>query len=211
MENRLLFATGNTAKQKQLQFVAGACGYDAQIVSAYAAFPNLLAYPEDEDAPPDAIARDGARFVFEQIQRPVAVEDTVIHIPYLVKQGLTGCYASNAYLFGRGLDGVLDDMANADCREATIVSAVAYHDGTRIHTWQTTVEGRIAHARCHRPGEPVWVGPTHDPHGGGYNTIFEVSGTGRTLAEHTAEEGLEVGYREPNFRRLLRCWRLASS
>lgn len=204
--NPLLFATGNEAKLLQLQFVADACGYDADVVSAYGAFPDLTAYPEDEQQPPEQIAENGARIVFEQIQAPVAVEDTVIRIPYLDAQGLTGRHASGAYLFGQGLDGVLEDMADTDRRDAVIVSAVAYHDGAQVHTWQTTVDGRIAHAQRYRPGEPVWVGPTHDPHGGGYNTIFERADTGRTLAEHTATEGLEVGYREPNFRRLLQCW-----
>lgn len=202
----LLFATGNSAKLQQFQFVADAYAHAVRIESAYDRFPDLEPYPEDPTAPPDTIARDGAAFIHRTIQQPVAVEDTVITIPYLVERGITRRYASNEYLFGRGLEGVLDDMCDADRREAVIRSAVAYHDGDAIHVWTHDVAGRITHKQRYRPGEPIWVGPTHDPMGGGYNVIVELEATGQTLAEHTAEDGLTYGYREPNFRRLLSHW-----
>lgn len=204
--SRLLFATGNPAKRKQLQFVADMCAYSVRVASAYDAFPGLERYPEDETAPPAVIACDGARHVFRHIRQPVVAEDTVIRIPSLRNRGIIGRHASGAYLVKRGFEGVLQDMEDAECRSAAIESAVAYCDRHGLRVWQTTVTGRIADAKRYRHGEPVWVGPTHDPYGGGYNAIFEVGTTGRTLAEHTAREGLQVGYREPSFWGMLRYW-----
>jgi hypothetical protein len=47
------------------------------------------------------------------------------------------------------------------------------------------------------------VGPTDHRFGGGFNSTFITSASGKTLADHSAKEGLMYGYREPNFRAML--------
>jgi inosine/xanthosine triphosphate pyrophosphatase family protein len=87
-----------------------------------------------------------------------------------------------------------------------IVSAVAWAtpEGT-CAIWLNLVRGEIAEEERSTPGLPAWVAPSPEqPLGGGYNAIFVPEGQTRTLAEIPPDEAMSLGYREPNFRALLR-------
>lgn len=116
--------------------------------------------------------------------------------------GLPGLQASD-YLKTKGIDGLLNDMRFHKNRGASIASIAGYFDGKLFVSSKNIAEGDITLKPSHLEGEPAWVGPTYHPFGGGFNPVFQLHETGKTLASHTAEEGLRYGYREPNFKTIL--------
>ncbi|MCD6229630.1 MAG: hypothetical protein J7K00_02405 [Candidatus Diapherotrites archaeon] len=207
----VFFASGNKAKVNQFQFVADSTDLQDEVcvVSVYERFPQIKKYSEDFKTQRE-IAENGARFIFNQVQKPVVTEDSVIEIhAFGNKPGIR----SNAYLKEKGLEGLLEDMKTKTDRKAEIVSVVAFFDGVDMLVFENRVSGSIAQKLSFCQGEPDWIGPLFNKFGGGYNAVFlpdAVNETGSnagekvTLADLTAGDGLKFGYRELNFRRLLK-------
>ena len=195
----VLFASTNSSKLAQFQFVADTFGFGVTIVSAYKQFPNVEAYGEDY-ATQQEIIEQGSREIYAQIQTPIIVEDTILEVDAL--GGRPGLLA-NEYLKEKGRAGLLQEMQNVDQRMARITSVIGYFDGKECLSFTNRVTGSIARAESFKKGEPDWVGPTAIQFGGGFNAIFLLGTTRKTLADFSANEGLTCGYREPNFKRLL--------
>ncbi len=208
---KVFFASGNKAKLDQFQFVADSMGLQCkvQIVSVYNQFPKIQQYSEDFKTQRE-IAENGARYIFNQLQIPVVTEDSVIKIQALGdKPGIR----SNEYLKEKGIEGIIEEMRGVTDRKAEIISVVVFFDGLKMLVFESKVSGSIAQSPSFIQGEPDWVGPSFNKFGGGYNSIFlpdsinendgEVNQL-KTLADITAEDGLEYGYREPNFKKLLK-------
>jgi non-canonical purine NTP pyrophosphatase (RdgB/HAM1 family) len=195
----LLFASSNKAKLQQFQFVADAYGFQVKITSVYAKYPKLQTYDEEYDTHYEIVDK-GAREIYRQIKQPILVEDTILEVDAL--DGLPGLHA-NDYLKTRGQAGLLKQLQGQTKRSAGITSIVGYYDGHRLVSSKNIVEGSIARKESFKAGEPDWVGPTNHPLGGGFNAVFIIKATGKTLADHTAKEGLTYGYRESNFKVLL--------
>ncbi len=196
----ILFASSNQSKQEQFQYTADALGANAKIISVYKKFPNIKPYDEEYMTQLEIVEK-GAHEIFEQTKQPIVVEDTILEIDAL--DGLPGLHASD-YLKEKGRAGLLKELEGASNRTARITSIVGYFDGRLFISSKNIVEGRIAHTESYKDGEPTWVGPTYHPFGGGFNSIFITNASGKTLADHSAKEGLEYGYREPNFKAIIK-------
>jgi non-canonical purine NTP pyrophosphatase (RdgB/HAM1 family) len=196
---QLLFASSNKSKLEQFQFVADSYGYTVKIVSVYEAFPDIKPYDE-EYATQYEIVDNGVREVYGHTKQPIIVEDTILEVDALHNQ--PGLHA-NAYLKEKGRTGLLDNLRNETNRSARITSIVGYYDGKLFLSSKNIVEGKIASQESYKLGEPTWVGPTHHPFGGGFNSIFINSASRKTIADHSAKDGLVYGYREPNFKAIL--------
>lgn len=193
------FASSNQSKIEQFQYVADAFDVKVKIFSVYDKFPSIKPYDEEYRTNFEIVEK-GAREIYAQTQQPVVVEDTIFEVDAL--DGLPGLHASD-YLKEKGVDGLLKELKGVANRAARITSIVGYYDGKLFVSSKNVIEGRIAETVSYLEGEPTWVGPTHHPFGGGFNSIFITSATGKTLADHSAKEGLEYGYREPNFKLIL--------
>lgn len=195
----VLFASSNAAKIEQFQYVADAYKFNVEIISVYQQSPAVLPYSEEYTTQWE-IVENGAREIYGHIQAPVVVEDSVLEVDAL--RGLPGL-RSNAYLKEKGRAGLLHDIQSVKNRAARITSIVGYFDGTVFVASKRVVEGQIATKESYLPGEPTWVGPTYHSLGGGFNALFITNASHKTLADHTAKEGLVYGYREPNFKTIL--------
>lgn len=196
---QILFASSNRAKLEQLQFVADTLGFKVKIVSVYEEFPNIKPYGEEYKTQFE-IVEHGAREIFAQTKQPIIVEDSILEVDAL--NGLPGL-RSNDYLKDKGRAGLLKDLQGNANRGARMVSIVGCYNGKVFVSSKNVVEGHIANKESHKGGEPIWVGPTHHVYGGGFNAVFITQATGKTLADHSAKEGVEHGYREPNFKVML--------
>lgn len=196
----ILFASTNPGKIQQFQFVADKLGYPAKIISVYEKYPHINPYSENFKKQ-EEIVTNGLKEIFEKIRTPVVVEDSIIEIDAF---GGGPGVVSNEYLKKRKIEGLLEDMKGKINRKARIISIVGYYDGSKIKMFKNYVDGYIAHEKSFKKGEPIWVGPSYHPFGGGFNPVFVHSKTKKTIAEMSADEGLIYGYREPNFKKLLK-------
>lgn len=196
---QILFASSNRSKLEQFQYVVDAYGLDVKIVSVYDKFPDVKPYDE-EYATQYEIIEKGTREIYAQTNQPVVVEDTILEVDAL--DGLPGLHASD-YLKTKGRIGLLQDLEGQTNRAARITSIVGYFDGQICVFSKKIIEGHIAESESYKDGEPTWVGPSHHPFGGGFNSVFITNASGKALADHSAKEGLEYGYREPNFKTIL--------
>jgi non-canonical purine NTP pyrophosphatase (RdgB/HAM1 family) len=199
MAKKILFSSTNKGKIQQFQYVADYYKYDVTITSVYKEHPEITAYNEDYPTQQE-IVENGAREIYQQIKQPIIVEDTIFCIDALGgKPGLT----ANDYLKEKGRQGILEEMKGIKNRKAQIISIVCFYDGELFVSFKNVVHGEISKKELYKEGEPIWVGPTLIPFGGGFNAIFVSNKAKKTIAELTAEQGLEYGYREPNFKAVL--------
>ena len=119
----------------------------------------------------EEIAREKAGSAFEQIGKPVIVEDDGLFINAL--KGFPGQYSS--FVFKTiGNEGILKLLEHTTDRSASFRSLIAYHDGRTISVSEGRVEGRI---------------PTVPSQGGwGYDPIFVPAGSSLTFAELKEEK-----------------------
>lgn len=198
--DKIYFATTNHGKLGQFQFVADFLGCKVSIVSAYKEFQGIQPYSEDFKTNFEIIEH-GCRIVFEKVKKPIVVEDSILEVVHL--NGGPGLTASE-YLKEHGREGLIKELEGARDRRAKITSIVGYYAGEVLYMFKTVVEGSIAENESYKVGEPSWIGPTEIKVGGGFNSAFIIKGDTRTLADITAEESIDLGYREPNFKALLK-------
>jgi non-canonical purine NTP pyrophosphatase (RdgB/HAM1 family) len=196
---QILFASSNQSKLEQFQYVVDACGFKAKVISVYKEFPSIKPYNEEYETQ-FQIVEKGAREIYAQTKQPIVVEDTILEVNAL--GGLPGLHASE-YLKAKGRTGLIEDLKGASDRHACITSIVGYFDGQTLVSSKNVVDGHIAERESFKEGEPTWIGPAYHPFGGGFNSIFIIDASGKTLADHSAKEGLWYGYREPNFKVIL--------
>jgi len=196
---QILFASSNKSKLEQFQYVADSYKFKVKIDSVYAHFPSIKPYDEEYETQYEIVEK-GAREIYAQVKQPLVVEDSILEVEAL--DGLPGLHASE-YLKEKGLAGLLADLHDKSSRKAFITSIVGYFDGKLFISSKNVVAGHIAAKQSYKEGEPTWVGPSYHPLGGGFNSIFVVGTTKKTLADYSAQEGLEYGYREPNFKVML--------
>ncbi|WP_067052842.1 RdgB/HAM1 family non-canonical purine NTP pyrophosphatase [Methanofollis ethanolicus] len=137
-----------------------------------------LDIPEYRDNDVRNIAREKARYAWEQVRRPLIVDDTAFSIDAL--NGFPGPYA--AYVQGTiGNEGVLRLMAGREDRQAHFETAIAYADEAgEVRVFSGIVKGEVADA----------------PRGGvgfGYDPIFAVGS--RTFAEIPLAEKNLISHR----------------
>lgn len=136
-----------------------------------------LDLPEHRDPDVAPIARAKAVHAWEELRRPLIVDDTGLFLPAL--HGFPGPYAG--YVHNTiGNDGILRLMEGAADRRARFETVIAFADENgEIRTFRGVLEGRI-------------VAPRGSA-GFGYDPIIEVAG--RTLAERDMQEKNALSHR----------------
>jgi XTP/dITP diphosphohydrolase len=136
-----------------------------------------LECPEFRHSDVGEIARGKAAFAFDQLNRPLIVDDTAFSVKAL--RGFPGPYA--AYVLDTlGYPGILRLLDGVEERGASFETAIAYADGKGIRIFRGLVEGVIIRS-------PRGSG------GFGYDPIFEVEG--RTMAEMPIDEKNRISHR----------------
>ena len=183
MSGRIIFATGNKGKIKEIQMIMADTGLE--VVSMKEA--GIVVEPEENGTTYEENAMIKARAVAEYTDDIVMADDSGLEIDYLNKE--PGIYSArymgedtsyrikNANLIER-LNGVPDEQ-----RTARFVCAIAavLPDGTELTT-RAAIEGRIDYEE-------------KGSNGFGYDPIFYVPRFGKTTAELTEEEKNQVSHR----------------
>lgn len=183
MNKRIIFATGNAGKIKEIQMIMEDTGM--QVLSMKEA--GITVDIEEDGSTYEENALLKARAVAAHTDDIVMADDSGLEIDYLNKE--PGVYSArymgedtsyrikNNNLIER-LDGVPDEQ-----RTARFVCAIAavMPDGRELTT-RATIEGRIGYEE---KGE----------NGFGYDPIFYVPQFGKTTAELTEEEKNQVSHR----------------
>jgi len=136
-----------------------------------------LDIPEIRSDDVEEIACGKARFAYNELNRPLIVDDTSFSIEAL--RGFPGPYA--AYVLSTiGYQGILRLMEGETNRNAAFTTAIAYADETGISVFSGILAGTI----------------TSNPRGAegfGYDPIFKVDG--KTLAEIPLAEKSAISHR----------------
>jgi XTP/dITP diphosphohydrolase len=136
----------------------------------------------------EEIAREAAKAAFENLQKPVVVDDTGFFVNAL--NGFPGSYAGIVLKF-IGFDGILRLMTDKVERASVFKTAVGYYDGQHLESFVGAMSGSVAH-------ESAGVG------GFGYDPIFIPDGFTKTYAELTFEEKVSISHRTKAFEEFLR-------
>ena len=175
---RILFATGNEGKLRELRAVLEPCGYRVD-----AAPVAKLEVQADDIA---RVAVVAASTAYTILGEPVAVEDAGLFIDAL--GGFPGPYSSYVYKT-IGVEGILKLMEGVQDRRARFRAVIAYAGPWGVEVFEGVVEGRIAE-------EPRGSG------GFGFDPVFIPEGSERTFAEMSVEEKSMVSHRARAARRL---------
>ena len=183
MKGRIVFATGNAGKVKEIQMIMEDTGME--IVSMKEA--GIVVDIEENGTTYEENALIKAREVAKYTDAIVMADDSGLEVDYLNKEpGIlsarylgedTSYRIKNQNLIER-LEGVPDEK-----RTARFVCAIAavLPDGKELTT-RATIEGRIGYEE-------------KGSHGFGYDPIFYVPEFGKTTAELTEEEKNQVSHR----------------
>lgn len=190
MKKKLIFATGNEGKMKEIREILGELDYE--ILSMKEAGVDVDIVEDGTTFEENAIIK--AKTVMEATGSIVLADDSGLEIDYLNKE--PGVYSpdtwerthhiriKNQIILDR-LHGVPDIVRSA---RFVCVIAAAFPDGT-IETRRATIEGRIAQ-------EPA------GENGFGYDPIFYLPDRGKTTAQLSAEEKNEISHRGKALRQI---------
>ena len=161
MPDRLLFVSSNPGKVREVEAIVG-----APIAQLDLDLPEIQALDVTE------VARHKARTAFEQVGRPVLIEDTGLYIDAL--GGLPGAFV-RWFLATVGPAGICAMLPADAPRTAHARTVVALCAGEEVEVFRGETPGEITHA-------PVGDG------GFGWDSIFRPDGSERTFAEMDAPE-----------------------
>ena len=183
MSKRIIFATGNEGKMKEIREILGDLGYE--ILSMKEAGVDVEIVEDGETFEENAIIK--ATTVMKATGCIVLADDSGLEVDYLNKEpGVmsarymgenTSYRIKNQILIDR-LDGVPDEKRTA---RFVCVIAAAFPDG-RVETRRGTIEGRIAY-------EPA------GENGFGYDPIFYYQEKKMTTAQLSPKEKNKVSHR----------------
>lgn len=183
---KIIFATGNENKMKEIRMILADCGYE--ILSMREAGIEADIVEDGNSFEENAIIKAAAISRLKAAEGCIVLaDDSGLEVDYLNKE--PGIYSAryegvdtpysikNKKIIDR-LEGVPDEKRTA---RFVCVIAAAFPDGT-IKTRRGTIEGRIGY-------EPV------GENGFGYDPIFFVPEFGKTTAELSPEEKNKVSHR----------------
>ncbi len=193
MKRRIVFATGNEGKMKEIRMILADLGLEIISMKEAGADVEIVEDGMSFEENAEIKARTVSRILTNDI---VLADDSGLEIDYLDKApgiysarfaGEDTSYDIKNRIFLDRLEGVPDEE-----RTARFVCAVAavFPDGTS-QTVRETIEGRIAHEIS---GE----------NGFGYDPIFYVPEYGCTTAEMTTEQKNELSHRGKALRSMKR-------
>lgn len=190
MKKRIIFATGNEGKMKEIREILGDLDYE--ILSMKEAGVDVDIVEDGETFEENAIIK--AKTVMKATGEIVLADDSGLEIDFLNKEpGVqsarymgekTSYRIKNQILLDR-LHGVPPILRSA---RFVCVVAAAFPDG-RIETRRATIEGRIA-------DKPV------GENGFGYDPIFYLPDRKKTTAEISSEEKNEISHRGKALRQI---------
>lgn len=190
MKKKLIFATGNEGKMKEIREILGDLDYE--ILSMKEAGVDVDIVEDGTTFEENAIIK--AKTVMEATGSLVLADDSGLEVDYLNKE--PGVYSArymgentsyrikNQIILDR-LHSVPDIVRSA---RFVCVIAAAFPDG-RVETRRATIEGRIAQ-------EPA------GENGFGYDPIFYLPEKGKTTAQLSAEEKNEISHRGKALRQI---------
>ena len=182
---KLIFATGNENKMKEIRMILADCGYE--ILSMKQAGIDVDVVEDGSTFEENAIIKATEISKLAGDDCVVLADDSGLEVDYLNKEpgiysaryeGVDTPYSIKNQIIIDRLAGVPDEK-----RTARFVCAIAaaFPDG-RVETRRGTIEGRIAY-------EPA------GENGFGYDPIFYVPEFGKTTAELSPEEKNKVSHR----------------
>ena len=183
MSKRIIFATGNEGKMKEIREILGDLGYE--ILSMKEAGVDVDIVEDGETFEENAIIK--ATTVMKATGSIVLADDSGLEVDYLNKEpgvmsarymGENTSYRIKNQIIIDRLDGVPDEKRTA---RFVCVIAAAFPDG-RVETRRGTIEGRIAY-------EPA------GENGFGYDPIFYYPEKKMTTAQLSPEEKNKVSHR----------------
>ncbi len=183
MKKRIIFATGNEGKMKEIREILGDLDYE--ILSMKEAGIDVEIIEDGETFEDNAKIK--AKTVMEACGEIVLADDSGLEVDYLNKEpgvmsarymGENTSYRIKNQIIIDRLHGVPDLVRSA---RFVCVIAAAFPDG-RMETARATIEGRIAH-------EPA------GENGFGYDPIFYYPEYKKTTAQMTAEEKNAISHR----------------
>ena len=183
MSKRIIFATGNEGKMKEIREILGDLGYE--ILSMKEAGVDVDIVEDGETFEENAIIK--ATTVMKATGRIVLADDSGLEVDYLNKEpgvmsarymGENTSYRIKNQIIIDRLDGVPDEKRTA---RFVCVIAAAFPDG-RVETRRGTIEGRIAY-------EPA------GENGFGYDPIFYYPEKKMTTAQLSPVEKNKVSHR----------------
>lgn len=190
MKDKLIFATGNEGKMREIRAILGDLDYE--ILSLKEAGVDMDIVEDGETFEENAVIK--ARAVMEATGCLTLADDSGLEIDFLNKE--PGVYSArymgektsykikNQILIDR-LHGVPDILRTA---RFVCVVAAAFPDG-RVETARGTIEGRIGH-------EPA------GENGFGYDPIFYLPDRKMTTAQISPEEKNEISHRGKALRQI---------
>ena len=190
MKKRMIFATGNEGKMKEIRQILGDLDYE--ILSMKEAGIDVEIIEDGKTFEENAIIK--AKTVMEACGEIVLADDSGLEIDYLNKEPgvLSARYMGEKTSYRIKNQILLDRLHGvpAVLRSARFVCVIAcaFPDG-RIETRRATIEGRIADEAA---GE----------NGFGYDPIFYYPEKGKTTAELSAEEKNEISHRGKALRQI---------
>ena len=183
MSKRIIFATGNEGKMKEIREILGDLDYE--ILSMKEAGVDVDIVEDGETFEENAIIK--ATTVMKATGSIVLADDSGLEVDYLNKEpgvmsarymGENTSYRIKNQIIIDRLDGVPDEKRTA---RFVCVIAAAFPDG-RVETRRGTIEGRIAY-------EPA------GENGFGYDPIFYYPEKKMTTAQLSPEEKNKVSHR----------------
>ncbi|MFA5405977.1 MAG: non-canonical purine NTP pyrophosphatase [Candidatus Nanoarchaeia archaeon] len=196
---RVLLATGNKFKLAQMQYVSDYYKMKIRVIPARDIFGALSKF-DKMGRSPEEVALRGAQIIFGKIKRPIVTEETFLEVESLKKfPGIK----TIPFVKTKGRKALLAMMAGEDNRRAIMKSATVFiNEKGEEQVFSFELPGTIAEEERWAKG-PLWVSPQEKDWGGWFNAIFIPEGSKKTLAEMTAEQLIQYGYREQTFKKAL--------
>jgi non-canonical purine NTP pyrophosphatase (RdgB/HAM1 family) len=197
--NRILLATGNKFKLAQMQYVSDYFKMGVRVLPARDIFGSLAKF-DKIGATPKEVALRGAEIIFGKVKRPIVTEETFLEVKALNKfPGIK----TIPFVKTKGRKALLAMLAGEKNRDAVMKSATAFiNEQGKEHVFTYKIKGWIADEEKWNKG-PLWVSPEEETWGGWFNALFIPKGSNKTLAQHTAQQLIQKGYREKTFKQAL--------
>lgn len=167
--DNLVVVTGNKGKAAEIGSILG---LDVEAIPL-----DIL---EIQSLSVEEVALKKVEAAFEQLKRPVIVDDTGMTIEAL--NGLPGALVA-WFLDGVGPEGILNMIAHNFDRRASVSTCIGYADENGARTFTGTIHGNLTYKLT---GE----------NGFGYDPIFVPEGYNQTYAQMSQEEKNQVSMRK---------------
>jgi XTP/dITP diphosphohydrolase len=190
MPQKIIFATNNQHKLKEIQHILG--NHFVLVSLKDIGFSGDI--PENQPTL-EGNALEKARFIFERFRAPCFADDTGLEVEAL--HGGPGVYsaryAGSLIDFGSekkraqaNIEKLLTNLAHSTNRKARFRTVIAYIDGNKEHLFEGIVNGQIIEQKRGKEGF-------------GYDPVFVPDGYDQTFAEMPLSEKNKISHRARAF------------